>query len=409
MTSVVVKNVVVMAPDAFLDQCHSTSATSYGWFGSPRISFSIDLPSSSDDKPPTSSESATPPPSKLISSSSSVSLLDFEFCPEDSVSMFPADELISEGKLVPLHLRSNHQEVVLENVSESLDPHEDEDEEGMVTFVEENGVTSVSPKAPKCSSRWKEFLGLKKAAVLNNNKQVQIRNLTKSGTGSGSRSLKHFLHRNSKPTNPNLNDSLSSLVPLLRCDSDSNVDHTPAPLASALPSRRSVDREKSQKPAQIPCPKNQPTKLRVPSKPSRKIPDPTRPLPDYPVVRSGRSQMRHATDSTISPRGVSVDSPRMNSSGKIVFQNLGRSSSSPSTYGAGPRTKSRAMERSYSSSVRITPVLNVPVCSLRGSSKSVFGLFSQQKKDSKKDLPSSSSSSSSSSGNNRSVCKIEKQ
>lgn len=394
-----------MAPDAFLDQCQSTSATSYGWFGSPRVSFSIDLPSASDDKPPTSSVSA-PPPSNT---SSSVSLLDFEFCPEDSVSMFPADELISGGRLVPLHLRPNHPEIGIENVSESLDLHEDEEEEGMVTVVEENGVTSVSPKAPKCSSRWKEFLGLKKAVVLNNNKQDQIHKLTKSGTGSGSRSLKHFLHRNSKPTSPISNDSSSSSVPLLLGDSDSNVDPTPAPLASAVPCRRSVEREKSQKQAQIPCPKNPSTKFRVSSslKPSRKIPDPTRPLPDHPVVRSGRSQMRHATESTISTRGVSVDSPRMNSSGKIVFQNLGRSSSSPSTYGSGPRAKSRAMERSYSSSVRITPVLNVPVCSLRGSSKSVFGMFSQQKKDSKKEL--SSSSSSSSSGNNRSVCKIEKQ
>lgn len=34
------------------------------------------------------------------------------------------------------------------------------------------------------------------------------------------------------------------------------------------------------------------------------------------------------------------------------------------------------MERSYSANVRITPVLNVPVCSLRGSSsKSVGGVF----------------------------------
>lgn len=47
--------------------------------------------------------------------------------------------------------------------------------------------------------------------------------------------------------------------------------------------------------------------------------------------------------------------------------------------------KYRGMERSYSANVRVTPVLNVPVCSLRGSSKSGFGfgqLFSSpQKKD----------------------------
>lgn len=80
-----------------------------------------------------------------------------------------------------------------------------------------------------------------------------------------------------------------------------------------------------------------------------------------------------------------MDSPRMNSSGKIVFQSLERSSSSPSTFHGGPRFKHRGMERSYSANVRVTPVLNVPVCSLRGTSKSgsVFGfgqLFSSPQK-----------------------------
>lgn len=83
-----------------------------------------------------------------------------------------------------------------------------------------------------------------------------------------------------------------------------------------------------------------------------------------------------------------MDSPRLNSSGKIVFQSLERSSSSPGSFTGGPRFKHRGMERSYSANVRVTPVLNVPVCSLRGSSKSgsVFGfgqLFSSpQKRDS---------------------------
>lgn len=86
---------------------------------------------------------------------------------------------------------------------------------------------------------------------------------------------------------------------------------------------------------------------------------------------------------------VPADSPRMNSSGKVVFHNLERSTSSPSTFNGGSRVKHRGMERSYSANVvRVTPVLNVPACSLRGSSKagSVFGfgqLFSSpQKKDS---------------------------
>ncbi|OAY71464.1 hypothetical protein ACMD2_02735 [Ananas comosus] len=76
----------------------------------------------------------------------------------------------------------------------------------------------------------------------------------------------------------------------------------------------------------------------------------------------------------------------MNPSGKVVFQGLERSSSSPGSFPGGglPKTRLRGMERSYSANVRVTPVLNVPVCSLRGSTKSVsvFGLgplFSPQK------------------------------
>ncbi|EEC69655.1 hypothetical protein OsI_39067 [Oryza sativa Indica Group] len=94
------------------------------------------------------------------------------------------------------------------------------------------------------------------------------------------------------------------------------------------------------------------------------------------------------------PPAVAADSPRLNAAGKVVFNGLGRSSSSPSSLAGGRRhhhgrNGGGGIERSYSAHVRVAPVLNVPVCSLRGSRKSVsvFGidrLFS----------PSSSSSSS---------------
>uniref|UniRef100_J3L9V8 Uncharacterized protein n=2 Tax=Oryza brachyantha TaxID=4533 RepID=J3L9V8_ORYBR len=76
----------------------------------------------------------------------------------------------------------------------------------------------------------------------------------------------------------------------------------------------------------------------------------------------------------------------MNSSGKIVFQGLERSSSSPAgSAHSSLRSRSRVMDRSYSAGVRATPVvLNVPVCS-----RPVFGFF----KD-KKDAPAKDSSAS---------------
>ncbi|KAB1212827.1 hypothetical protein CJ030_MR5G010127 [Morella rubra] len=99
-------------------------------------------------------------------------------------------------------------------------------------------------------------------------------------------------------------------------------------------------------------------------------------------MRVGRSLMRRPAgeqSGNVGTARVSVDSLRMNSSGKIVFQSLERSLSSLSSFNVGPRTfKHRGMEHSYSANVRVTPILNVLVCSLLGSSKyvSVFA-FSQ--------------------------------
>ena len=66
-----------------------------------------------------------------------------------------------------------------------------------------------------------------------------------------------------------------------------------------------------------------------------------------------------------------------------MFQGLERSLSSPSSFNDGSRYKHKGMERSYSANVRVTLALNVPVCSLRGSSKSSvfrFQLFSSPQK-----------------------------
>jgi hypothetical protein len=75
----------------------------------------------------------------------------------------------------------------------------------------------------------------------------------------------------------------------------------------------------------------------------------------------------------------------MNASGKIVFQGLERSSSSPAgSVHSSMRSRSRVMDRSYSAGVRATPVvLNVPVCS-----RPVFGFFKDKKDASAKDASS---------------------
>ncbi|KAJ0975780.1 hypothetical protein J5N97_017745 [Dioscorea zingiberensis] len=73
---------------------------------------------------------------------------------------------------------------------------------------------ALSPKAPRCSSRWRELLGLKK---LQNSKSEPQKQSPAPGKISNARSLKHLLHKNHRSS---ATDSSSLSLPLLR-DSDS--------------------------------------------------------------------------------------------------------------------------------------------------------------------------------------------
>lgn len=395
MASACVNN-IGMSPESFLD---CPSCPSYGWL-SPRISFSRDA---SDDGSKIAGLTALPEDAaeKPDLDAAGKDLIDFEFRLDDPVTMLPADELFSDGKLVPLQLAA---------IRPASDPASAAPF-GVIRSVRSPGAVVksrltaeisgadqyvFSPKAPRCSSRWRELLGLKK---IQNPKPELQKSASVPTKNPNPKSLKHFLHRSTKSS---LDSSLS--LPLLR-DSDSesvsissrlslSSSSSSGPDHEDLP-RLSLDSEKPNPNSNIlPSTKN-PPRLRIKPRP---VSDPTvrigrSPMrrsgtPSDQTVRIGRSPMRRPPESTAIPaRGVSVDSPRMNSSGKIVFQSLERSSSSPSSFNGGSRNgKIRGMERSYSSNVRITPVLNVPVCSLRGSSKggSVFGfgqLFSPQKRE----------------------------
>ncbi|KAK9080728.1 hypothetical protein SSX86_000486 [Deinandra increscens subsp. villosa] len=293
---------------------------------------------------------------------------DFEFRLQEPVNMLPADQLFSDGKLFPLHF---HQETASTS-SVVTDSTDSTDSSGVrSTGTPEvsriiNGVAIVdsflySPKAPKCSSsKWKDLLGLKK--LYSNAKPDNGRSTLSSSSGNGNggngngtgngnaaiKSIKHFLYRSSKsPTDSSVN------LPLLN-----ETENEPAP----LPSRHSLSSSSSggHDPEDLPrlsLDSEKPLKLYV-----NTIPNPN---PNNPPRMKFVKTRTLSSDGSI--RGVSTESPRMNSSGKIVFHSLERSSSSPSSFNGGPRLKhrDRGMERSYSGNVRITPVLNVPVCSLR--------------------------------------------
>lgn len=399
MASACVNN-IGMSPETFLD---CPSCPSYGWL-SPRISFSRDVSDDGSKIAAAAGQTASPDNAaeKLDLDSSGKDLIDFEFRLEDPVTMLPADELFSDGKLVPLQLAAVRPSSHLSAAAQFGEIRSVRSEEASVAKSRLTAEISAadqylfSPKAPRCSSRWRELLGLKKIQSPKPELQKSASVPTKN---PNPKSLKHFLHRSTKSSAdsslslPLLRDSDSESVSIssrlsLSSSSSSGPDHEDLP-------RLSLDSDKPN-PSLLSTTKN-PPRVRI-SKP-RTLSDTTvrigrSPMrrsatPSDPTVRIGRSPLRRAPESTSIPaRGASVDSPRMNSSGKIVFQSLERSSSSPSSFNGGSRNgKIRGMERSYSANVRITPVLNVvPVCSLRGSSKggSVFGfgqLFSPQKRD----------------------------
>ncbi|XP_043699570.1 uncharacterized protein LOC122650267 [Telopea speciosissima] len=398
MASACVNNIGV-SPESFLD-CTPTYPT-YGWL-SPRISFSRDFPDE-ESNAKTSATAEKKSHEKHDPEAYGKDVGDFEFRLEDPVTMLPADELFSDGKLMPLQLTTVRPSVASTAVTSTSEEIRSPEAVKSRRRAELSGTDPYlfSPKAPRCSSRWRELLGLKKLQG-NQAKQDFQKSATSfaSSKNTNPKSLKHFLHRNSKSSSAGVDSMLS--LPLLR-DSDSesisissrlslSSSSSSGPDHEDLP-RLSLDSDKPN-PSQTISLSKTPLRLRV-AKPATArsttaiASENIRPFAaEHPTARVGRSPIRRAPDSTTTPaRGVSVDSPRMNSSGKIVFQSLERSSSSPSSFNGGPRIKHRGMERSYSANVRISPVLNVPVCSLRGSSKSgsVFGfgqLFSSpQKKD----------------------------
>uniref|UniRef100_A0A1J3IS04 Uncharacterized protein n=4 Tax=Noccaea caerulescens TaxID=107243 RepID=A0A1J3IS04_NOCCA len=307
--------------------------------------------------------------------------VDFEFLLEDPVTMLTADELFSNGKLVPLKFSGatcSEEKPIITEVNTAMKPRRRLE-------MEISGVDPYlfSPRAPRCTVRWRELLGLKRQAKSQEEAPSSSSSrLSSSSPNPKTASFRHFLNRSSKS-----NAAAPSPPPLIK---DSDISESSASISSSrlsLSSSSSSGHELDDLP-RLSLDLDKPTApnpfarsrahhhLRNPNQPRK-------PRRHSPGDESTESESRGIT--------VTADSPRLNASGKIVFHGLERSSSSPGNFTGGPRMKQHhGMPRSHSANVRITPVLNVPVSSLRGGPKS--GIFFGQ-------LFSSSSSSSSSSGN----------
>lgn len=309
MASACAINAATSSPDALL-------------WPSPRLSFSRDLSDQPDSdvllQPDTS---ASPKPAS-----------DFEFHLHEAASIIPADELFSNGKLVPLQPSSSP----TQPPSDQESPLSDPDQDPPATDSSSSDLLVPSPRPPMCTSRWKDLLRLKRA------KGVPIPSKkTGANQNQNPRTLRFLLKKN---TNLKATSEQSMSSPLLPSGSDLEEK----PESVSLPPKIRLVR---------PVPPEEPNSDSDPIRPNRVT---THPAP---------------AQQTQPPRtGPSVDSPRLNAAGKVVFTGLERSSSSPGSFTGGPRVKYRGIERSYSANVngvRIAPVLNVPVCSLRGSRKSV--------------------------------------
>lgn len=366
-----------ISPENLLDR--SPAYSSYAWYNATkRIS---SPPPKNSSVPPVISD-----PSKSLSDLPEESDLKefdgFEFRLDHPVTMLPADELFSDGKLVPLHLSVIRQEPATSTTvsTDVITPdtpfsHRKIDD----TFAADPYL--FSPRAPRCSSRWKELLGFGKLHnnTNNNNNSNNIKEDNKP-LNNRTRSIRQFLHRSSK----SLTES-SVNSPLLKdIDTESVCISARQSLSSSSSSGHDLDDL-----PRLSLDSDKPAKLNMNTNPinrprTRLVKTRTESIESRATARVSRSTIRRSTEKTVTTdRGLSIDSPRMNSSGKIVFHSLERSSSSPSSLNGGPRFKHRGMERSYSANVRITPVLNVPVCSL-SKTGGMFGFpifSSQQKRD----------------------------
>ncbi|KAL6873763.1 hypothetical protein ACP4OV_013845 [Aristida adscensionis] len=373
----------------------AAAVPSYAWH-SPRVSFTRDA---ADDPPPAPvlgamAVAATPEPAI------SKDFIDFEFSFGGSATMLPADELFADGKLLPLRKPAPLPDPEAPAApppprSEAMPaPAEAIRPVRAAAVAAADGAADpyvFSPKAPSCSSRWRELLGLKRAAAQSLKPSpsssapaaATAKTPARAAANSAAaRSLKLLLQR--RASGAAASDLASA--PLLRESSDSEASLS---LASSRFSLSSSSSSSAHDHDDVP-------RLSLDSAADH----------NPPRIRLVRSSHRHSTSASARagrsparrrpspPRCLSVDSPRMNSSGKIVFQGLERSCSSPCTLHAASKARSRAaVDRSYSAGVRVAPVvLNVPVCS-----RPVFGFF-KDKKDSGKDSTAAAARSRSSLG-----------
>ncbi|WVZ78942.1 hypothetical protein U9M48_026579 [Paspalum notatum var. saurae] len=327
-------------------------AVPYGWLSPPRASFGGDAAGAADLEQHAMAV-ATPEPAI------SKDFIDFEFSLGGSATMLPADELFADGKLLPLRKAPPlpDPEAPAAAAAEAATPPDPAEAmpapaSGPIKPLRRAAAAAAdgadpyvfSPKAPSCSSRWRELLGLKRAAAAQSPRpkisasSAAAAPARATNSSAAARSLKLLLQRNAAGR-ASASD-LASAPLLLRDSSDSEASLSLASSRFSLSSSSSSSGGHDHD--DVPRLSLDSAAAADPNPPRIRL-----------VRRSSHSSQQH--------RHV---------------HGLERSSSSPCSFHAAAKSRSsRAVDRSYSSGVRVAPVvLNVPVCS-----RPVFGFFKDKK------------------------------
>jgi len=232
MASAVASNLPAAAPAAV------PVPVPYGWL-SPRVSFSRDAAAAADlvvVDPVAMAVAATPEPAI------SKDFIDFEFSLGGSATMLPADELFADGKLLPLRKAAAaplpDPEEAMAMPAPSTEPIKPLRAAAIAAAADGTDPYAFSPKAPSCSSRWRELLGLKRAAAAAQSPSAKASASASPSpsptaaktpaparaTNSAARSLKLLLQRNTtgRASGAAASD-LASAPLLLRDSSDSEA------------------------------------------------------------------------------------------------------------------------------------------------------------------------------------------
>lgn len=157
----------------------------------PRISFSADLSDGGDFI------SITPVMCKELEKGS-VKVSDFEFLSENvsPQRMHTADELFSEGKLLPFWQAKHSEKLKNVNLKSNEEGEEEQSRNVEVTMKSSNDNRvswfideDPSPRPPKCTVLWKELLRLKKQRNSSSSSTRTVSSLSPSSSTSSSSSL----------------------------------------------------------------------------------------------------------------------------------------------------------------------------------------------------------------------------